>query len=332
MVHQSAGILATGSYLPKDEVTNETVAERAGVTAEWIERKTHIRTRRYAAPDEATSDLAARAASHALAQSGLPPERIDYLIVSTSTGDHPQPPTSYLVQHALTTYEAACFDINVVCSGFVYALALAQGLLALHPDRYALVVAADIYSRIVDVTDRRTATLFADGAGAVVLGSVPAPYGIIDFGLTSRGDAHRLIRVEAGGSRLPPSEETVATGAHFFRMEGREVRDFVATHVPGALADLARRNGTGLDEITHFVPHQANGVMIQDLVERSGLTNARTHRILEKYGNVGSASVPVALDEANRGGLLADGDLVLLAGFGGGMALGTCLLRWAVPA
>ncbi|WP_030338547.1 3-oxoacyl-ACP synthase III family protein [Streptomyces sp. NRRL S-1022] len=332
MTDSSIGILSTGSYLPKREVGNDEVAERVGVTAEWIERKTQIRSRRYAAPHEATSDLAVRAGAAAMEQAGLSADQIDYIILSTSTGDFPQPPTSYLVQHGLGAYGAACFDVNVVCSGFVYALALARGMVALNPDSRALVIGADLYSRILDFDDRRTAVLFADGAGAAVVGAVPAPYGIIDTALTSRGDAHHLIRVEAGGSRNPATAETVAEGGHFFRMDGRAVRDFVADNVPRALVELAESVGVELADVRHFVPHQANGVMLTEVVERAGLVNAHTHRTLRKYGNVGSASVPVALDEANRSGALAAGDLVLLAGFGGGMAIGASLLTWGTGA
>lgn len=329
MAKQPVGILATGSYLPKEEITNDDMADRVGVTAEWIERKTQISTRRYAAPGEATSDLAVRAAADALERANLPLEQIGYIIVSTSTGDYPQPPTAYLVQDALTAYGAACFDINVVCSGFVYGLALARGLIALRPDTCALVIAAEVYSRILDFRDRRTAVLLGDGAGAAIVGAVPQPYGIIDTDLRSRGDAHRLIRVEGGGSRRPVSQETVAAGDHYFKMDGRGVRDFVMDHVPHALAEFLDRTGTRSDQVDHFVPHQANGVLVQDLVERAGMTGALTHRTLEKYGNVGSASVPVALDDANRSGLIGDGDLVLLAGFGGGMSIGNCLVRWS---
>ncbi|MFI9011478.1 3-oxoacyl-ACP synthase III family protein [Actinosynnema sp. NPDC053489] len=325
---QSIGILGTGSYLPKDEVGNAEIAERVGVTPEWIERKTHIRTRRYAAPGEATSDLAVQAAGFALEHAALDAERIDYLVVATSTGDHPQPPTAHIVQHALGATRAACLDINVVCSGFVYGLALAHSLVANKPGAHALVVAADTYSRIVDHRDRRTAVLFADGAGAAVVGP-GADGGIIEFDLVGRGEARHLIRVEAGGSRMPASPATVADGSHHFRMEGREVREFVERELPLALAGLAARAGVELSEVDHFVPHQANGVMIDELVRASGLTAATTHRTLEKYGNVGSASVAVTLDEANRAGRLAPGDLVLLSAFGGGMAIGSCLMRWA---
>jgi 3-oxoacyl-[acyl-carrier-protein] synthase-3 len=326
----SAGILATGSYLPKEEVSNEDIARRVGVTAEWIERKAQIRSRRYAAPAEATSDLALRAAQNALEQVDLPVDRISHIIVSTSTGDSPQPPTSYRLQHALEAYGAACFDINVVCSGFVYGLALARSLVAEKPDSCVLVVAADLYSRILDYSDRRTAVLFADGAGAVIVGAVPHPYGIVEVNLSSRGDAHHLIRVEAGGSRQPTTAQTVADGGHYFKMDGRGVRDFVLENVPAALSHVVTSAGLRLDQVQHFVPHQANGVMLHDLTQRAGLAHALTHRTLEKYGNVGSASVPVTLDEANRADLLHDGDLVLLAGFGGGMSIGTALLRWSV--
>jgi acetoacetyl-CoA synthase len=322
------GILATGSYLPAHEVPSAEVARLVGVEPGWIERKTRIRARRRAAPEEATSDLATRAAANALAHAGIAPEQIDYLLVSTSTGDHPMPPTSSLVQSALPGMRAACFDVNAVCSGFVYAVALARGLLSLEPGAYALVVGADIYSRILDFGDRRTAVLFGDGAGAAVLGPVPEGYGIIDLDLVNHRDTDRLIRIEAGGSRRPPTRETVDAGEHYFRMDGRGVRGFVMEHVPPTLTALVERAGYKLDDIDHFVPHQANGVLLDELVERSGLGGARTLHTLERYGNVGSASVPVTLDEVNRAGALADGDLVLLAGFGGGMSVGACLLRW----
>ncbi|WP_431931866.1 3-oxoacyl-ACP synthase III family protein [Nonomuraea jabiensis] len=331
MAKQLTGILGTGSYLPKEEVANEEVAAKAGVTAEWILRKTQISARRHAAPDEATSDLAVRAARNALSQARVDIGQIGYIIVSTSTGDSPQPPTSYLVQDALGGRGAACFDINVVCSGFVYALALADSLVSLRPDTYALVVAADVYSRILDPTDRRTAVLFGDGAGAAVVGPVPEKSGIIGFDLSSDGAASQLIRVDAGGSRLPASHETVEAGDHFFRMDGRGVRNYVMEHVPPILEGLVSRAGFRPHEVDVFVPHQANGVMVTELVECAGLTGARTARTLERYGNVGSASVPVALDEANRSGLIKDGDLVLLAGFGGGMSIGACLLHWSAP-
>jgi 3-oxoacyl-[acyl-carrier-protein] synthase-3 len=323
------GILGTGSYLPEHAVSNAELAERVpGADPEWVARKTLIESRRFAAPDEATSDLAAKAAVAALQRARLSANQVDYLIVSTSTGDSPQPPTSAIVQEKIGATRAACFDINVVCSGFVFGLALARSLVVTNPGAVVLVIAADVYSRILDFDDRRTAVLFGDGAGAAVIGAVPEPYGIADVELVTRGDEHRLIRVEAGGSRLPASAETVANGAHHFRMEGRGVRDFVMTGVPPILGDLLKRAGLTAEDVDHFVPHQANGIMVQELVELAGLSGADTHQVLDRYGNTGSASVPIALDEAARSGTMRDGDLVLLAGFGGGMSVGAAVLRW----
>jgi 3-oxoacyl-[acyl-carrier-protein] synthase-3 len=326
------GVLGTGAYLPKEEVDNAEIAARTGVTEEWIARKTEILTRRYAAADEATSDLAARAGAEALGRAGLDPADVDYLIVSTSTPDSPQPPTSNLVQNLLGADQAACMDLNVVCSGFVYALAMAHALLALHPDRRALVIAADVYSRCLDFSDRRTAVLLGDGAGAVVLGPVPSGRGFIAFELSSRVDAHRLIRVDAGGSRLPASHETVDSGEHYFRMDGRAVRDFVMEQVPPAVAKLLDSAGLDPLDVDHVVPHQPNGVLLRQLIEQLGVSRARTHRTLERYGNIGSASVAVGLDDAFRSGTLVPGQLLLLAGFGGGMSIGTALLRWGAEA
>jgi len=322
------GILGTGSYLPVNAVTNAELAARAGTTEDWIESKTQILSRRFAAADEATSDLALRAASCALEQACLSPGQIDYVIVATSTPDSPQPPTAYHVQHGLGAYGAACFDINVVCSGFVYGLALARSLTAQRPGSHALVIGADVYSRFLDFSDRRTAVLFGDGAGAAVVGEVAPPFGFMDFELSSRGDAHHLIRIEAGGSRRPASASTLAEGGHLFRMEGRAVRDFVLGRLPSVVGTLCARAGLDPEQIDHFVPHQPNGVLLSQLVERCGLGKAHTHRTLERYGNTGSAATAVTLDAAHRQGHIRNGDIVLLAAFGGGMSLGAGLIRW----
>jgi 3-oxoacyl-(acyl-carrier-protein) synthase III len=327
------GILGTGSYLPAQIVTNEDLVRLVpDADPGWVSAKTMIGSRRFAAPDQAASDLAAKAAESALADAGLEADDIDFLIVSTSTGDSPQPPTSTRVQQAIGATRAACFDINVVCSGFVFGVALANSLITVNPHARVLVIAADVYSRILDFADRRTAVLFGDGAGAAVVGPVPDGYGIRELEMVSRGDAAELIHVDAGGSRLPASAETVANGDHYFRMNGRGVRDFVSRDVPPALEAMLKRADVAADDIDHFVPHQANGVMLADLVEKAGLQAAHTHMTLDRYGNVGSASVPVTLDEAAKSGALADGDLVLMAGFGGGMSVGACLTRWYRPA
>ncbi|MEU5184572.1 3-oxoacyl-ACP synthase III family protein [Streptomyces longwoodensis] len=329
--HRAVGILGTGSYLPAEAVPNHLVAERAGVTADWIEAKTGIRSRRYAAEDEATSDLAAAAARHALDAAGVAPGRVDWVVVATSTPDHPQPATACLVQERVGAVNAAAFDVNAVCSGFVFALVVAARLLqspGAAPGGHALVIGADVYSRIIDRSDRRTAVLFGDGAGAVVLGPVGAGRGLVGAHAASHGALHDLIKVPAGGSREPASEQTVAEGRHSFRMSGRSVTEYVMTELPAAVRATLAENGVDGASVDHFVPHQANGVMLDRVLPGLGLPRARVHLTVAEHGNTSAASIPLALDAARRQGAFADGDLLLLAGFGGGMSLGTALVRW----
>ncbi|KOX12621.1 3-oxoacyl-ACP synthase III family protein [Nocardiopsis sp. NRRL B-16309] len=322
-------ILSTGSYLPTDVVGNAPLAHAAGVTDEWIRRKTGIRERRRAAPDQATSDLAAEAGRRALAQAGVPADRLAYVIVATSTPDHPQPATASITQDLLGARSAAAFDVNAVCSGFVYALSVAEHLLRPHGDAYALVIGADIYSRILDYGDRRTAVLFGDGAGAVLLGPAHDRAGVIGTELLTDGDHHHLIRVPAGGSRLPASPETLERGEHFFQMEGRGVREYVTRRLPGTIHRMLDGLGVDRDDVRHFVPHQANGAMLTDIWPSLGLDHAHLHLTVETQGNTGAGSIPVALDTVHRSGLLQRDDLVLLAGFGGGMSVGLALVRWS---
>ncbi|MFI9066248.1 3-oxoacyl-ACP synthase III family protein [Streptomyces sp. NPDC053429] len=327
------GIVSTGSYLPDTVVGNEEIARGAGVSDEWIVRKTGIRERRRADDRDATSDLAARAALAALEQAGVQPQEVAYIVLATSTPDHPQPATASIVQHLIGAVNAAAFDINAVCSGFVYATTVAERLLRAAEDgRYALVIGADIYSRILDYSDCKTAILFGDGAGAVLLGAVPEARGITETSLLSRGDQYRLISVPAGGSRMPANDRTLREGAHYFRMDGRGVRSFVQDNLPSALHELLDRAGVERELVRHFVPHQANGVMLGEVWPELGLPRATMHLALEEYGNTGSASVPITLDVAHRRGEFADGETVLMAGFGGGMTVGAVLTRWAPTA
>ncbi|MGW0932739.1 3-oxoacyl-ACP synthase III family protein [Streptomyces sp. NPDC002644] len=323
------GVLGTGSYLPEHVVGNEVAGERAGVSAEWIQQKTGILERRYAADHEATSDLAVHAARRALADAGVDAGELAWIVVATSTPDHPQPATAAILQHRLGAHHAAAFDVNAVCAGFVTALHTGARLLA-HPDEHrpALVVGADVYSRILDLGDRRTAPLFGDGAGAVVIGPVGEGRGFLGSSLRSDGHLHDLIGVHAGGSRRPASPETVAGGEHWFRMRGREVRQYVEDRLPEAVAGTLDAFGVDPRDVDHFVPHQANAQMLEAVTARLGLPRARVHLPVRHHGNTGAGSVPLALDEARRAGALDDDQLVLLAGFGGGMSCATTLLRW----
>lgn len=328
------GILGTGSYLPKRVVANQEVGARAGTTEEWIARKTAIRERRYAAPCEATSDLAANAARAALADAQIAVEDLAWIIVATSTPDQPQPATACLVQRQLGAHRAAAFDINSVCSGFVFALVTGVRLLsgsingAQGCHGYGLVIGADVYSRIIDPTDRRTAILFGDGAGAVIIGPVRADRGFLGGSMASDGKLADIIRVEAGGSRTPVTAESLAAGSHYFKMDGRSVRDFVTRELPKAVNDMLRMHGIQGDEVDYFIPHQANGAMLEDVLPKLALDRARPIVTVAEHGNTSAASIPLAIDYARGSGMFADGDLLLLAGFGGGMSVGTALVRW----
>lgn len=327
----SAGIaiLGTGSCLPSHVVGNDEVAAAAGVTDEWIRLKTGIHNRRRAKPDEATSDLAIAAGRAAMEAAGVVAADLSLIVVATSTPDQPQPPTASVVADGLGAgHGTAAFDVNVVCSGFVFALNAAQHVLAGSDSSYALVIGADVYSRILDPADRRTAILFGDGAGAVVLGPARPGRGLLAGRLAGFGAERDLIEVPAGGSRLPASAETLAEGLHYFTMNGRGVRDFVNATVAPAITAFVEEAGFTALTVDHFVPHQANGRMLEDLSATVGIAAGHTRFSYKDFGNTGAASVPVTLDLAARSGQLDDGDLVLLAAFGGGMAMGLSLLRW----
>lgn len=320
-------VLGTGSYLPERVVSNDEAGQRAGVDDAWIVSKTGIRSRRWVSKDQATSDLATNAAWAAVESAGLAPDDLDYIVVATSTPDHPQPPTAVYVQHNLQAHNAAAFDMNAVCSGFVFATATVTKML-LGGEGYGLVIGADVYSRILNPEDRSTVILFGDGAGAVVLGPSETGHGLLHTGLHTFGSLSDKILVPAGGSRLPLMDSHYETGLAYFTMEGRAVKDFVLSALPPLVESFFAEAGIRSDEVDHFVPHQANGVMLDDLVPRLGLQSARVHRTFEQYGNTGAASVGITLDAAAQEGAIAAGETVFLAGFGGGMAAGLALLRW----
>jgi 3-oxoacyl-(acyl-carrier-protein) synthase III len=322
------GVLGTGAYLPARIRTNDEVASGFDIDAAWITSKTGINERRVASPDQATSDLATLAGRQALKASGLRPQDLDLLVVATSTPDCSQPATACLVQAQLGA-RCPAFDINAVCTGFIYAVALAAATLGGAPHlRYALVIGADTFSRILDPDDRATSVLFGDGAGAAVLGPVPDGYGIIASDLGADGASHDLVKVPAGGSRTPPSAATLVNGDHYFKMHGRGVREFVWRRVPQCIHAGLRASGLSAEDIHLIVPHQANGRLLRDCLSSMDLRPDQAHYTLERYGNTGAASVAITLDDALCTGRIDDGDNVLLLGFGGGMTWGSVVMRW----
>jgi 3-oxoacyl-[acyl-carrier-protein] synthase-3 len=323
--------MGTGSSLPERIVPNQDLADGLGIPDNWIVDKTGICARRVARPDEATSDFAIRASRRALCNAGIRSEDLDLIIVGTSTPDHPQPATACLVQNTLGASRAAAFDVNAVCSSFVYALETARSLLSADLDTtYALVIGADVYSRQLDYRDRRTCVLFGDGAGAVVLGpSDKAGYGVIASKLISDGSLYELVMVPGGGTRIPLTTETLASGAGYFKMRGRDVREYVERVFPELLHSLVEKAGYTLSDLELVIPHQANGVMLRDCARKLGLPDEKLYCTYRNYGNTGAASIPITLDDAVLKQQLPPGALIALVGFGGGMTAGGLLLRWS---
>ncbi|MBL1087379.1 ketoacyl-ACP synthase III [Streptomyces actinomycinicus] len=320
-------IVGTGAFVPDRIVSNDEVGAPAGVDDAWITRKTAIRERRWAASDQATSDLATAAARAAMRSAGITAEQLSVIAVATSTPDRPQPPTAAYVQQNLGASGTAAFDINAVCSGTVFALS-AVGSVILRRGGYALVIGADVYSRILDPADRRTVVLFGDGAGAMVLGTTDQGPVVRHVALHTFGELSGLIRVPAGGSRQPLEQAGLDAGLQYFAMEGREVRRFVVEQLPQLVKSFLHEAGVEPQDIDHFIPHQANGVMLDEVFTDLGLPHATMHRTVTHYGNTGAASIPITLDAAVRAGGIRPGELVLMAGFGGGMAASFALVQW----
>lgn len=319
-------ILGTGSAVPDRIVTNDEAGQPVGVTDDWIYTKTGIRQRRWCEPGQATSDLASDAARVALSRAGIDASELSGVVVSTSTPDSPQPPTASVVADRIGVRPGTpAFDLNAVCSGFLFALTAASSLLLAASSGPILVVGADVYSRILDPHDRATVVLFGDGAGAAVLGVSSS--GLIATRLATFPSYRGFIEVPGGGSRLAPSETTLRQGLHLFRMQGRKVREFVEETVSPAITDFLTEHGFAAQDVDHFIPHQANRRLITTLTEDLGLAPGALVQTCEHFGNTGSASIPLTLDHLVQSGGVRPGDHLLLAGFGGGMSIGLALIR-----
>lgn len=326
-VASSVGMLGTGSCLPDRVVTNDEIGRTAHVDEEWILRKTGITERRWVQPGQATSDLAVTAAKRALDNAGIRASELTVIIVATSTPDYPLPPTACFVQRQLPGCQAIAFDVNAVCSGFVYALATGRSLLETFGG-YALVIGADTYSTILNPTDRRTLPLFGDGAGAVVLGTAtPDAPTLSRLALFTDGSLADLIKVPAGGSHQPYSPEAHRLNLHCFTMDGRRVRTFVTEELPRRIEQFLHDCGIPPARVDHFIPHQANKVMVDEFFPALRLPFATLHESAPMYGNTASASVPLTFDLAIRDGKIAVGETILLAAFGGGMSIGLALIQ-----
>lgn len=322
------GIVGYGKYVPEKILTNADLEQMVETNDEWIVTRTGIRERHIAAPEQATSDLAYEAAVQALKSAGITADELELIIVATVTPDTFFPSTACILQDKLGAKKAAAFDLSAACSGFVYGMATANGMLQTGMYNNALVIGADTLSRITDYSDRNTCVLFGDGAGAVVLGEVPQGRGFLSFDLGAEGAGGSLLKLEGGGSRMPASETTIQDKKHFIYMNGREVFKFAVRVMGTATEEVLRKAGKGKEDIDLFVPHQANIRIIHSAMQRLDLPEEKCVINVDKYANTSAASIPLALVEAAEEGRMKEGDTVLLVGFGGGLTWGASVLVW----
>lgn len=327
-VGRRAYLAGWGKYVPERVVTNDELSQTLDTSDEWIRARTGIRERRVARPDETTASMAILAGRAALAQAAIGPEALDCVFVATCTPDHPFPATASIVQAGLDATRAGACDLNAACSGFVYALAVADSCIRAGLYRTVMVVGAETFSRIVDWNDRATCVLFGDGAGAVVLRAGERPYGLLTATLGSDGTGADLLQVPAGGSLMPASESTIQERLHMIHMDGREVFRFAVGILPRLAKQVLADAGWSAADLDLFVAHQANERIIQAAARTLGLPDEKVYVNVHRYGNTSAASIPIALCEASEEGRLRDGSKVVLAGFGSGLSWAACALRW----
>ena len=314
-------VLGVGSHAPERVLSNAELATMVDTSDEWISSRTGIRERRIAGDAESTADLGFAAAERALAAAGVAPERLDLIVVATASPDFYFPATASLIGQRLGAGGVPGYDLSAACTGFVFALAQAYGQVAAGLADTALVVGTEVFSRLLDWSDRSTCVLFGDGAGAVVLGRNGSTTGLLGFELGSDGAGGDLLCVAAAGHTPRPHSP-------FVRMDGPQVYKFATTVSVESARRALTAAGLTVDDVDWFVPHQANLRIIEHAARRLGIPEQRVWANVDRYGNTSAASIPICLDEAYRAGRLKAGDIVLMTGFGGGLSWGSCVMEW----
>jgi 3-oxoacyl-[acyl-carrier-protein] synthase-3 len=328
MAKVNAGILGTGHAYPEGILTNADLEKLVDTSDEWITSRTGIKQRRKAAPGEYTSLFAVKAARQAIERARIDPAEIDTLICATVTPDQILPSTGCLVQAELGANNAAAFDLAAACSGFLYGLTLANGLIRTGQSRCALVIGAEVLTQYVDYTDRSTCVIFGDGAGAAVLGPVDGERGILAARIRSDGRYAEHLYAPGGGTRLGSSAETIAAGEHFFKMKGNELFKVAVRSMTEISREVLEEAGQAAADVDLFIPHQANQRITDAVASKLDVELERVYSNISMHGNTSSASIPIALDECVEAGRVREDSLVLLASFGGGVTWGGVLIRW----
>jgi 3-oxoacyl-[acyl-carrier-protein] synthase-3 len=325
---RTCSIAGVGSYVPEKILTNADLERLVSTSDEWITSRTGIKERHIAAKDEFTSDLGTRAALRAMEAANVTAQDIDLIVVATITPDMPFPSTAALVQRKLGAYRAAAFDLEAACSGFIYALEVAQQFIMSRTYDTVLVIGAEKLSSIVDWEDRNTCVLFGDGAGAAVLRNRPNAHGLLTAVMGADGSKADLLFMAGGGSRCPATAESVNSRMHYLRMEGKETFKCAVQAMETAANEALRRCEIDISRIKLIVPHQANLRIIEAVGKRLGARPEQMFVNLHKYGNTSAASVAIALDDAVRSGRVQSGDLLLLVVFGAGLTWGAAVIEW----
>jgi len=325
---RGATIVGTGSAVHQRVITNDDLAQIVDTSDEWIKTRTGISERRIVESDVPVSELCIEAAQKALLNAKTKPEELDLIIVATITPDKIFPSTACIVQEKIGARKAAAFDLSAACTGFIYALEVANQFIVSGTYNTVLVIGAETLSKIVDWQDRSTCILFGDGAGAAVLKKAPPGKGILSTYLGADGSGADLLHVPAGGSKLPASLDTVEGKLHYIRMNGSEVFKFAVRIMAEAALKALEKCNKSKEEIDYLIPHQANIRIIEAALKRLNLSSDKVHINLQHYGNTSAASVPVALDEAVRSNKIKNGDIILLVAFGGGLTWGASVIEW----
>lgn len=328
-----AQIIGWGYHVPEKQITNHDLEQIVDTTDEWIRTRTGIETRHVAAnPKETSATLGIAAARKALAVADVPPSKIDLIICASSSPEHIFPATACIIQDALGAVNAGAYDLSAACSGFVYALSQARGAILAGDAEYVLVVGAETLSRMVDWTDRNTCILFGDGAGAVLVAASDVPGGIMAVDLGSDGSGANTLTLLAGGSAMPASLETVSTGSHYIKMDGKAVFRFATKVMAEATKRVLNRAGLTTDEVDLIIPHQANIRIIQNSVlQQLKIPEDKVMVNVQHYGNTSTASIPIALCEAIEAKRIKPGDNLVFVGFGAGLTWAACAIQWSVP-
>jgi 3-oxoacyl-[acyl-carrier-protein] synthase III len=322
-------IIGTGSYAPEKVLTNADLEKFVDTTDAWITERTGIRQRRMAAPDEATSDMAVQAARRALEMAGVRPEELELIVVGTVSPDMPMPSCAALVQAKLGAKRAFAFDVAAACAGALYALSVADQFLRTGQVKRALVIGAELFTRVVNWEDRNTCVLFGDGAGAMVLAPAEdGERGLLSTHLHTDGSLADILCIPGGGTRHSFSEEVLRDKLHTLRMNGREVFRFAVRALADSTLEALSANGLRAPEVDHVIAHQANIRILEAVLERLEMPLEKCWLNLHEYGNTSSASLPMTLDEANRAGRLRQGDVVAMMAIGAGMTWGSAVMRW----